>query len=257
MDVMQDVLADGRRFRTLHVRDIVTRECLAIAVDTSLPGRRVVRLLDLLILWRGAPKRITLDNGLEFTGQALDVWAYEHSVTLDFIEPGRPTQNGYLERFNGKFRDECLNVHSFRSLAAARQLIESSSRTGGSATTRSAHPARWVGVHPPNRRYTTSKRRVSHTGWSPDGGQVKSPSETLTLDRFHIIRRVHAQPGCNDGPLGGMYGIHLDRGLVSTGTAPHCPFAVSRRTSTRRRRLRPGVRSSGGAGGARATAHGV
>jgi putative transposase len=124
MDFMQDVLADGRRFRTLNVLDIVTRECLAIEVDTSLPGQRVVRLLEQLVLWHGAPKRITLDNGPEFTGRALDVWAYQRHVELDFIDPGRPMQNGYLESFNGKFRDECLNVHWFRNLADARQLIE-------------------------------------------------------------------------------------------------------------------------------------
>jgi putative transposase len=124
MDFMQDVLVDGRRFRTLNVLDTVTRECLAIEVDTSLPGQRVVRLLENLILWHGAPKRITLDNGPEFTGQALDVWAYQHGVTLDFIDPGRPMQNGYLESFNGKFRDECLNIHWFRSLADARRTIE-------------------------------------------------------------------------------------------------------------------------------------
>jgi putative transposase len=124
MDFLQDVLADGRRFRTLNVLDTVTRECLAIEVDTSLPGQRVVRLLDQLILWHGAPKQITLDNGPEFTGQALDVWAYHHQVTLDFIDPGKPMQNGYLESFNGKFRDECLNVHWFRSLADARRIIE-------------------------------------------------------------------------------------------------------------------------------------
>lgn len=124
MDFMQDVLADGRRFRTLNVLDVVTRQCLAIEVDTSLPGQRVVRLLQQLICWHGAPKQITLDNGPEFTGQALDVWAYTHSVTLDFIEPGKPMQNGYLESFNGKFRDECLNIHWFRSLADARQIID-------------------------------------------------------------------------------------------------------------------------------------
>ena len=124
IDFMQDVLADGRRFRTLNVLDIVTRECLAIEVDTSLPGQRVVRLLAQLLLWHGAPKRITLDNGPEFTGQALDAWAYAHNVTLDFIDPGKPMQNGYLESFNGKFRDECLNVHWFRSLPDARRIIE-------------------------------------------------------------------------------------------------------------------------------------
>lgn len=124
MDFMQDVLADGRRFRTLNVLDIVTRECLAIEVDTSLPGKRVVRLLDQLLLRHGTPKQITLDNGPEFTGHVLDVWAYEHDVVLDFIEPGKPMQNGYLESFNGKFRDECLNIHWFRGLADARHIIE-------------------------------------------------------------------------------------------------------------------------------------
>jgi putative transposase len=111
----------------LNVLDIVTRDCLAIEVDTSLPGQRVVRLLQQLICWHGVPKQIALDNGPEFTGQVLDVWAYEHNVTLDFIEPGtssKPMQNGYMESFNGKFRGECLNVHWFRSLADARQIVE-------------------------------------------------------------------------------------------------------------------------------------
>ncbi len=123
VDCMHDVLADGRRFRTLNVLDTVTRECLAIEVDTSLPGQRVVRLLEQLTRWHGAPKPITLDNGPECTGQAVDAWAYDHGVALDFIDPGKPMQNGYLERFNGTFRDECLNVHWFRSVADARQII--------------------------------------------------------------------------------------------------------------------------------------
>lgn len=124
IDFMQDVLTDGRRFRTLNVLDTVTRECLAIEVDTSLPGQRVVRVLDRLVEWHGKPKQITLDNGPEFTGQGLDVWAYERGVRLDFIDPGRPMQNGYLESFNGKLRDECLNAHWFGSLKEARVMIE-------------------------------------------------------------------------------------------------------------------------------------
>jgi putative transposase len=124
MDFMQDVLADGRRFRTLNILDTVTRECLAIEVDTSLPGQRVVRVLTQLVERHGAPQQITIDNGPEFTGQVLDAWAYAQQVTLDFIEPGKPMQNGYLESFNGKFRDECLNVHWFLSLAQARQIID-------------------------------------------------------------------------------------------------------------------------------------
>jgi putative transposase len=124
VDFMQDMLADGRRFRTLNVLDTVTRECLAIEVDTSLPGKRVVQVLDQLVAWHGAPKQITLDNGPEFTGQLLDAWAYQHGIKLDFIDPGKPMQNGYLESFNGKFRDECLNLHWFRSLTDAREIIE-------------------------------------------------------------------------------------------------------------------------------------
>lgn len=124
MDFMQDVLVDGRRFRTLNVLDLVTRECLAIEVDTSLPGQRVARVLDQLVSWQGAPRQITIDNGPEFSGQVLDAWAYAHGVTLDFIEPGKPTQNAHVESFNGRFRDECLDLHWFGSLAHARAVIQ-------------------------------------------------------------------------------------------------------------------------------------
>lgn len=123
MDFMQDVLVDGRRFRTLNILDLVTRECLAIEVDTSLPGQRVTRVLDQLVAAQGAPKQLTIDNGPEFAGRALDAWAYAHGVTLDFIEPGKPTQNAHIESFNGRFRDECLDLHWFGSLAYARAII--------------------------------------------------------------------------------------------------------------------------------------
>jgi putative transposase len=123
MDFMQDTLASGRRFRTLNVLDTVTRECLRIEVDTSLPGKRVVRVLDQLVERHGRPRRITLDNGPEFTGAALDAWAYRHGVELDFIDPGKPMQNGYQESFNGRFRDECLNLHWFVNLEDARRII--------------------------------------------------------------------------------------------------------------------------------------
>jgi putative transposase len=123
MDFMQDVLVDGRRFRTLNILDLVTRECLAIEVDTSLPGQRVTRVLDQLVATYGAPKQITVDNGPEFAGRVLDAWAYAHSVALDFIEPGKPTQNAHIESFNGRFRDECLDLHWFGSLTHARVII--------------------------------------------------------------------------------------------------------------------------------------
>jgi len=124
MDFMRDTLASGRSFRTLNVVDAYTRECLAIEVDTSLPGLRVARVLGRLTAGHGTPQTIRVDNGPEFAGVVLDAWAYTKGVHLDFIDPGKPTQNGLLESFNGKFRDECLNQHWFRDLSEARQLIE-------------------------------------------------------------------------------------------------------------------------------------
>jgi putative transposase len=124
MDFMWDQLADGRSFRTLNIVDNFTRESLAIEVDVSLPGLRVTRVLDQLAEMRGLPKSIVMDNGPEFTGRELDAWAYRHGVALAFITPGKPTQNGYAESFNGKFRDECLNQHWFISLNDARRKIE-------------------------------------------------------------------------------------------------------------------------------------
>jgi len=124
MDFMCDQLADGRRIRTLNVVDTFTREALAIEVDTSLPGLRVTRVLDVIAERRHYPQQIVIDNGPEFTGRALDAWAYQHGVTLAFIQPGKPSQNAHVESFNGKFRDECLNAHWFLSMAHARQTIE-------------------------------------------------------------------------------------------------------------------------------------
>jgi putative transposase len=124
MDFMSDQLADGRRIRTLNVIDDHTRECLATEVDTSLSGHRVCRVLDRLVAERGHPKRILTDNGPEFTSKALDRWAYEHCVELQFIQPGKPVQNALIESFNGTMRNECLNEHWFLDLEDARELIE-------------------------------------------------------------------------------------------------------------------------------------
>lgn len=124
MDFMSDMTAGGRRLRTLNVVDEFTRECLAIEVDTSLGGERVVRVLERLCAERGRPKELLMDNGPEFTGRALDAWAYENKVALRFIAPGKPTQNATVESFNGRFREECLNEHWFRSLSHARAVIE-------------------------------------------------------------------------------------------------------------------------------------
>ena len=124
MDFMVDTLADGRGFRTLNIVDDFTRECLAIEVDRSLPGLRVARVLDRLATAVGLPQTIVVDNGPEFAGRTLDAWAYAQGVTLRFIRPGKPIENAYVESFNGKFRDECLNEHWFLNLADAKAVIE-------------------------------------------------------------------------------------------------------------------------------------
>jgi putative transposase len=124
MDFMVDTLADGRGFRTLNIVDDFTRECLAIEVDRSLPGLRVVRVLERLLATVGLPDIIVVDNGPEFSGRTLDTWTYTHGVQLRFIRPGKPIENAFVESFNGKFRDECLNEHWFASVAEAQTLIE-------------------------------------------------------------------------------------------------------------------------------------
>jgi putative transposase len=124
MDFLADALVGGRRLRTLNIVDEYTREALAIEVDTSLPGLRVVRVLEQLRANGRQPQQIVTDHGPEFVGQALDQWAYEHGVQLHLITPGKPTENGYIESFNGRLRDECLNENWFVNLADARSKIE-------------------------------------------------------------------------------------------------------------------------------------
>jgi putative transposase len=124
MDFVHDQLAGGRRFRVLNVVDDYTRECIGQLVDTSISGLRVTRYLDELISVRGKPRSIVCDNGTEFTCKAMFFWTRERSVRLDFIQPGKPTQNAFAESFNGKFRDNCLNQHWFRTLEEAREVIE-------------------------------------------------------------------------------------------------------------------------------------
>lgn len=124
MDFVTDALGTGRSFRVLSIVDDRTRECLVLEPDTSLPGSRVVQILSGLVAERGRPTVIVSDNGPEFAGRALDQWAYQQGVRLHFIEPGKPIQNAYVESFQGKLRDECLNGHWFVSLADARQTLE-------------------------------------------------------------------------------------------------------------------------------------
>jgi len=124
MDFVADSLFHGNRIRALTVVDNFSRECLAITGDQTLRGDDVVATMEHIKSIRGAPKRIQVDNGSEFISKALDLWAYENEVTLDFSRPGKPTDNPFIESFNGSFRDECLNLNWFLSLDDAQQKIE-------------------------------------------------------------------------------------------------------------------------------------
>ncbi len=124
LDFMSDSLATGRKFRTLNVVYNYSRECLGIEVDSSLSGERVARVLDQIIDGRGKPGGILMDNGPELTSKALDEWAYRHGIELIFSRSGKLVDNAYVESFNAKFRDQCLNMHWFTSRCDARQTIE-------------------------------------------------------------------------------------------------------------------------------------
>jgi putative transposase len=123
MDFVAQRLPDGRWIRVLTVIDQYTRECLTLHADTALSGEKVAAELDNIVALRGAPKSITVDNGTESASKAMDLWAYSNGVHLDFIRPGRPVENGYIESFNGRLRDECLNVEIFFTLADARRKL--------------------------------------------------------------------------------------------------------------------------------------
>jgi len=124
VDFVSDALFDGRRIRALTLVDNFTCEALAIVVDGSIRGEHVVRAVEGIAVERGAPGLIRVDNGPEFVSKVLDRWAYERGVTLDFSRPGKPTDNGFIESFNGRLRDECLDTHWFSSLDDARREIE-------------------------------------------------------------------------------------------------------------------------------------
>lgn len=123
MDFVSDALAGGRRIKALTIVDDFTKESVDIVLDHGISGHYVTRVLDQAIRFRGVPGAIRTDQGPEFTGRALDQWAYRNGVQLKLIQPGKPTQNAYIESFNGRFRDECLNEHWFTSLAEARVLV--------------------------------------------------------------------------------------------------------------------------------------
>lgn len=145
LDFVADQLSDGRRFRALTVVDVYTRECLAIEVGQSLKGHDVVRVLQQISQRRGVPRILFCDNGSEFTSQVMDLWAYHNGVKIDFSRPGKPTDNAYVESFNGTLRAECLDAHWFGNLAEACQRIEAW-RTEYNAS----RPHRALGEQTPN-----------------------------------------------------------------------------------------------------------
>ncbi len=124
MDFVCDSTLTGKRFRALAIVDNYSRECPALEVDSSIPGARVVDVLDRLAEMRGLPEVITVDNGPEFAGRTLDEWAYRRGVKLNFIRPGKPVENAYAESFIGRLRDECLNENWFSTVREARDIIE-------------------------------------------------------------------------------------------------------------------------------------
>jgi putative transposase len=124
LDFMSDSLASGRAFRTLNILDDFNREALWIEVNTSLPAERVIRVLEMLIDWRGRPKQIRMDNGPELISHRLKSWAEECQIVLAHIQPGKPSQNAYIERFNRTFREDVLDAYLFDSLSEVREITE-------------------------------------------------------------------------------------------------------------------------------------
>ena len=124
MDFVHDTLADGRPFRVLTVVDNWSRQSPMLEVGFRMSGETVGQALDRVLNGVSGPRSITVDHGTEFQSRALEDWAYRRGVQLDFIRPGKPVENAFIESFNGRLRDECLNVHQFTSLAEAQHIIE-------------------------------------------------------------------------------------------------------------------------------------
>ena len=156
LDFVADALSWGRRFRVLAVVDDFTREALALTVDTSIGGARVVRELDALIARRGRPAMIVSDNGTELTSRSVLEWTNQAGVEWHYIAPGKPTQNAFVESFNGRFRDECLNEEVFTSLAEARSVIE-----------------RW------RQDYNQVRPHSAHGGLTPEAVRARSAGDRL------------------------------------------------------------------------------
>jgi len=187
MDFVADRFANGFRFRVLTVVDLYTRECLALYADRSISGKKVARALDGVVARRGVPKSITVDNGTEFVSRAMEAWSVTHSVRLDFIRPGRPVENAFIESFNARLRDECLNVEIFDDLATTCQKREHWRRDYNGHRPHSA-----LGDQTPEGFARAAAGRLAKATRSAGG-----------------VRKISAVPrqGCPDG---GPYGTVLD-----------------------------------------------
>jgi putative transposase len=164
LDFVADQLADGRRFRALTIVDVFTRECLAIEAGQSLKGEDVVKVLNRIKAQRGASKMLFCDNGSEFCSQAMDLWAYQNGVRIDFSRPGKPTDNAHVESFNGTFRAECLSAHWFMTLNEAKEIIELWRREYNES-----RPHRTLGERTPNEFACQVAARRDLTG--PEGAE--------------------------------------------------------------------------------------
>ena len=164
IDFVMDALSNGRRIKCLTVVDDFTRECLDIAVDYGISGGYVTHVLDRVGQFRGLPRAIRTDQGPEFTSRAMDRWAYGRGIDLKLIAAGKPTQNAYIESFNGKFRDECLNDHHFANLAHARALIADWRRDYNEARPHSSlgrmPPAEFAALYRSNSSDTAQTRTI-------------------------------------------------------------------------------------------------
>ncbi len=178
MDFIVDGLANGRMVRILSVIDAFTRECLVLEADTSLGSGRVTRVLDRLIEERGQPENIRSDNGPEFTSRRILAWAEERKINLVHIQPGRPMQNGYVESFHGRLRDECLNVSWFRTLNDVRRTLNNYRMEYNSERPHSSLSYRTPAEFSIAMGYgdVESKVRFPHLHSPDDGGEIYSPT---------------------------------------------------------------------------------
>jgi putative transposase len=168
MDFVSDALVNGRRLKCLTVADDFSHECVDIATDFGISGQYVTRLLDQAARFRGYPKAVRTDNGPEFTSRAFMGWAQSHGIQHLLIQPGKPMQNGYIESFNGKFRDECLNEHWFQTLSQARSAI---------AAWRKDYNE--IRPHSSCRRMPPAKYAALHRQHAADAMQTQSESSNL------------------------------------------------------------------------------